>query len=272
MAPLWFCILFALGLSTSSPEHSGAVAHCQRFESTFRCAALRRRWEGCTLNCNKRLHKGTSGLVDLPHLRGGAINKADIKETIYHLYNATIQSECNPPHMREPEYPPNWEDSYTAGRPTLWSAARVGDLQTLREAIERDPACVNTWDEDYRTPLHWAVSAGHIETVRARSVVACLNWQVRSLGAKRMKWRGLGEDGQVEYLIQRGGRVDTVDEGGWSPIHSAAAAVRLKIIGMRGEGRGGVRKDRVERKMDMATASSIRKHSARRHCSPVPNA
>ena len=48
-------------------------------------------------------------------------------------------------------YNASWEPSYKEGRPSAWAAARVGDIDALRRAL--DSQALDATDEDGRTPL-----------------------------------------------------------------------------------------------------------------------
>ena len=101
-------------------------------------------------------------------------------------------------------YNASWEPSYKEGRPSAWAAARVGDIDALRRAL--DSQALDATDEDGRTPLHWATMAGQ------QNVVA--------------------------ELLHRGCSALTMDAHGWSPLHCAASssdAALLKLLLQAGQ-------------------------------------
>ncbi|XP_008271084.3 26S proteasome non-ATPase regulatory subunit 10 isoform X2 [Oryctolagus cuniculus] len=76
--------------------------------------------------------------------------------------------------------------------------AYSGKLEELRESILADKSLATRTDQDSRTALHWACSAGHTEI--------------------------------VEFLLQLGVPVNDKDDAGWSPLHIAASAGRDEIV------------------------------------------
>ena len=94
-------------------------------------------------------------------------------------------------------YNASWEQSYRSDSPTIWAAARVGDLDNLRRALEslQHPDEV---DDDGRTALHWATVAGR--------------------------------DQVVAELLQRGADPLKIDGQGWTPLHCAASCGRAPVL------------------------------------------
>ena len=95
----------------------------------------------------------------------------------------------------------------TAGS-TFWEmeAAREGDLERLRLELPEgaDAAQVNRKDEDGRTALHWAAAN------RPRAVNTHADC--------------------VRLLLRRGSKVNTHDDGGWTPIMSACSAGNAEVV------------------------------------------
>ncbi|CAK0798599.1 unnamed protein product, partial [Prorocentrum cordatum] len=84
--------------------------------------------------------------------------------------------------------------------------AEAGDLEALQAMPEAElPKKLKVKDEDCRTALHRACSAGH------REVAA--------------------------FLISKGADVDHADEAGWTPLHSCASTGRAEIVELLLEGR-----------------------------------
>ncbi len=82
--------------------------------------------------------------------------------------------------------------------PDVFAYAREGKLQLINAVASQPGFDVNAVDDDERTMLHWAVVAGHREVVSA--------------------------------LLERGARVDTKDDAGWSPIMTAASSGNLELL------------------------------------------
>ena len=95
-------------------------------------------------------------------------------------------------------YNESWEQSYREGCPSIWAAARVGDRNNLRNALETQHP--DATDEDGRTALHWATVAGR--------------------------------DSLVEELLQRGASALKVDLHGWTPLHCAASCGKANILAL----------------------------------------
>ncbi|XP_014650827.1 PREDICTED: 26S proteasome non-ATPase regulatory subunit 10 isoform X2 [Ceratotherium simum simum] len=76
--------------------------------------------------------------------------------------------------------------------------AYSGKLEELKDSILADKSLATRTDQDSRTALHWACSAGHTEI--------------------------------VEFLLQLGVPVNDKDDAGWSPLHIAASAGRDEIV------------------------------------------
>lgn len=80
----------------------------------------------------------------------------------------------------------------------ICNLAYSGKLDELKERILADKSLATRTDQDSRTALHWACSAGHTEI--------------------------------VEFLLQLGVPVNDKDDAGWSPLHIAASAGRDEIV------------------------------------------
>uniref|UniRef100_A0A2K5EYW5 Uncharacterized protein n=1 Tax=Aotus nancymaae TaxID=37293 RepID=A0A2K5EYW5_AOTNA len=76
--------------------------------------------------------------------------------------------------------------------------AYSGKLEELKESIQADKSLATRTDQNSRTTLHWACSAGHTEI--------------------------------VEFLLQLGVPVNDKDHAGWSPLHIADSAGRDEIV------------------------------------------
>ena len=81
----------------------------------------------------------------------------------------------------------------------IWQAAVFGDLERIKEIVEKDPKIVNAKDkEDGQTPLHWVATQGHCEIVK--------------------------------YLIEKGADVNAKDEYCWTPLHWATQEKQLEAV------------------------------------------
>lgn len=84
----------------------------------------------------------------------------------------------------------------------VFDAAALGELERLRELLDRDASATSSWSSDGFTPLHLASFFGQPEA--------------------------------VELLLERGADVSAVARNplGVTPLHSAAAARQTRIVGL----------------------------------------
>mmetsp|Transcript_47343 Transcript_47343/g.115290 ORF Transcript_47343/g.115290 Transcript_47343/m.115290 type:complete len:223 (-) Transcript_47343:197-865(-) len=85
-------------------------------------------------------------------------------------------------------------------------AAQTGNLEKLQEAFPEgcDVDSVNRKDEDARTALHWACASAPRPNQRHTEC--------------------------VQYLLARGAKPQTTDDGGWTPLLSAASAGNEDVV------------------------------------------
>ncbi|KAL7749749.1 putative ankyrin-repeat protein [Sorochytrium milnesiophthora] len=81
---------------------------------------------------------------------------------------------------------------------SIFSAARDGDIGTVRTLVRVAPNSAKLRDEDERTALHWACSGGYAEV--------------------------------AEELVKAGAAVDATDEAGWTPLHIAVSAGHAGVV------------------------------------------
>ncbi|KAK9235597.1 ankyrin repeat-containing domain protein [Lipomyces kononenkoae] len=91
----------------------------------------------------------------------------------------------------------------------LHTAAHEGRELAVRSLIRSEPSLISKRDDDGRTPLFWAVSAGNADIVQSLLTAA------------------KGPDGQLKRID-----IDDTDEAGWTVSHIAASIGSLAILNM----------------------------------------
>ncbi|XP_006835556.1 PREDICTED: 26S proteasome non-ATPase regulatory subunit 10-like [Chrysochloris asiatica] len=112
-----------------------------------------------------------------------------------------------------------------------------GKMEELKERILADKSLATKTDQDNRTVLHWACSAGHTEIVEfllQRGVpvndkddAGCTPLHIDA---------SAGWDETVKALLGKGAQVNAVNQDGCTPLHYAASKNRLEIAIMLLEG------------------------------------
>ncbi len=121
--------------------------------------------------------------------------------------------------------------------PDAFDAAAIGDIECLRELLERDPDAVGALAGDGFSALHLAAWFGQ---VGAAELLLAKGADVESVAANGTDLRPLhsaaagGHEVIVHLLLDRGADIEAAQSGGVRPIHSAAhrddaAMVRLLL-------------------------------------------
>uniref|UniRef100_A0A3Q2NQA0 Proteasome 26S subunit, non-ATPase 10 n=1 Tax=Fundulus heteroclitus TaxID=8078 RepID=A0A3Q2NQA0_FUNHE len=116
-----------------------------------------------------------------------------------------------------------------------------GQLEELRQAILSNKALASKADQDGRTALHWACSAGHTEVVEfLLSLGVEVNLQddvsfVQSgVALSPAAWTPLhiaasaGREDIVRSLIGKGAQLNSVNQNGCTPLHLACDEERVE--------------------------------------------
>ncbi|MBN3272393.1 PSD10 ATPase, partial [Polyodon spathula] len=101
--------------------------------------------------------------------------------------------------------------------------AYTGQFEELKNKILSDKSLACKTDQDHRTVLHWACSAGHtdiVEFLLAFGVDVDLSDDVS------------GREEIVKALISRGAQLNVANENGCRPLHYAASKDRYEIAQM----------------------------------------
>ncbi|KAG9329486.1 hypothetical protein JZ751_004495 [Albula glossodonta] len=92
--------------------------------------------------------------------------------------------------------------------------AYTGNFEELKKCILSNKSLASKTDQDHRTALHWACSAGHSDIV----------YFLLDLG--------VGRDEIVRALINKGAQINSVNHNGCTPLHYAASKDRYEIAVM----------------------------------------
>ncbi|KAM6354157.1 26S proteasome non-ATPase regulatory subunit 10 isoform 1-T1 [Alca torda] len=143
--------------------------------------------------------------------------------------------------------------------------AYAGRLEELRAQLQRDRALATKADQDHRTALHWACSAGHADVadlllglgvpvsdkddVSVAALAGLLLHPGEGLAGKLRECRetagwtplhiaaSAGRDEIVKALIAKGAHVNAVNQNGCTPLHYAASKNKQEIAIMLLENR-----------------------------------
>ncbi|KAM9538231.1 26S proteasome non-ATPase regulatory subunit 10 isoform 2-T2 [Guaruba guarouba] len=108
--------------------------------------------------------------------------------------------------------------------------AYAGRLEELRAQLLRDKALATKTDQDNRTALHWACSAGHTDVADLLLGLGVpvgdkddAGWTPLHIAASA------GRDDIVRALIARGANVNAVNQNSCTPLHYAASKNKQEI-------------------------------------------
>jgi ankyrin repeat protein/glyoxylase-like metal-dependent hydrolase (beta-lactamase superfamily II) len=113
----------------------------------------------------------------------------------------------------------------------IHQAAEAGDLAKVKILLEKDPALVNSRDENGRTPLHWAARGGHLEVLRYLAEKGADLNAIDNNGVAPL--HTLARSGQTEaarFLIEKGAVIDTKDPVKLTPLNMAAEAGQEAMV------------------------------------------
>lgn len=120
---------------------------------------------------------------------------------------------------------------------TLFEAAVVGDAARVEAALAADPEGARAFSPDGFTALHLSVFFGQPAVMRLLldrgaevNVTANNSMKVRpihSAAAFRDEGRGLE---MVTALVEAGAELNVAQEGGWTPLHQAAAHGEARLV------------------------------------------
>lgn len=142
--------------------------------------------------------------------------------------------------------------------PDLWSAAALGDVERLVEAISANGGSASGHSNDGWTALHLAAHFGHPDVC---AVLLSAGADVGAWSTNALRNQPLhaavagGSDAVVSLLLEAGADVNAVQHGGFTPLHGAAqhgAERQVEALLARGA-------DRTMLTEDGADAGSIAK-------------
>ncbi|CAB1337712.1 unnamed protein product, partial [Coregonus sp. 'balchen'] len=103
----------------------------------------------------------------------------------------------------------------TVSNVEVCNLAFTGEFDKLKKSILTDKSLACKTDQDQRTALHWACSAGHVKIVEF----------LLDLGVEV----NLQDDEIVKSLINKGAQLNSVNQNGCTPLHYAASKDRYEI-------------------------------------------
>lgn len=120
---------------------------------------------------------------------------------------------------------------------SVFEAAAVGQQERLAERIEADPACVNAWSPDGFTPLGLTAFFGQLEALcllldnGAHVNVASQNaLQVRPIHSAVAHRNPPVALKMAKQLLAHDAQVKVAQQGGWTPLHQAAAHGQVDMV------------------------------------------
>jgi prolyl 4-hydroxylase len=106
--------------------------------------------------------------------------------------------------------------SFSTGSTIVHHAAQVGDLETIRKAVQNDKNVVKLTDANGWTPLHESARAGHKEIVKfLLEAGADINAKTHGGSGGSVMWwakRELGEDHEMVSYLESLGAIDVGPE------------------------------------------------------------
>ncbi|XP_005755580.1 26S proteasome non-ATPase regulatory subunit 10-like [Pundamilia nyererei] len=108
--------------------------------------------------------------------------------------------------------------------------AYTGQFEKLKQCILSDKTLACKTDQDRRTALHWACSAGHTDIVEF-----LLDMGVEVNLQDDASWTPLhiaasaGREDIVRSLISKGAQLNSVNQNGCTPLHYAASKDRYEV-------------------------------------------
>ncbi|XP_049683265.1 26S proteasome non-ATPase regulatory subunit 10 isoform X3 [Accipiter gentilis] len=112
----------------------------------------------------------------------------------------------------------------------ICNLAYAGRLEELRAQLLRDRALATKADQDNRTALHWACSAGHTDVADLLLGLGVpvndkddAGWTPLHIAASA------GRDEIVKALIAKGAHVNAINQNGCTPLHYAASKNKQEI-------------------------------------------
>ncbi|HWV99756.1 MAG TPA: ankyrin repeat domain-containing protein [Candidatus Acidoferrum sp.] len=101
----------------------------------------------------------------------------------------------------------------------IHAAAESGDLATVQDLIEQDPALVGAKDWDNLTPLHLAAFHGHKDVVEFLLAHAAEVNAKTTAGVTPLHMAAqIGSQEVIEVLLAHGADIKAVDSKGWTPM------------------------------------------------------
>lgn len=131
-----------------------------------------------------------------------------------------------------------WTAAFTALGIDIHHAAYSGDIEKVRNILERQPTAVDATDNLGWKPIHYAARTGHLDIVKllldfkaevdakveARTPDGPAGWTPLHLAAER------GRVSVVKLLIERGANIEAKDVLNRTPLFLAAIEGQLEVV------------------------------------------
>jgi ankyrin repeat protein len=107
-----------------------------------------------------------------------------------------------------------------AGESPLHSAARAGSLRTLQFLLDHYPDLATQKDNGLNTPAHLAAISGRTDCLK--SLITPQNIDEHGYRSQTALWKACyhGHLATVEFLLQTGATVDSIDEEGYTALYA----------------------------------------------------
>jgi ankyrin repeat protein len=118
------------------------------------------------------------------------------------------------------------------GQEKILQAIENGDLDNLRQMLQRNPSLVSSKDADGRTPLHWATEKATRKEVFELLLTNGANVNAKDKdGRSPLAWAAmLRRDDVADLFLDHSADLNTRDKDGMTPLHLAALFGQDRLV------------------------------------------